>query len=181
MDVVLSRVRSQYVIVYMNETVIFSKKPKEHFDHKKSVPRLLKDAYATVKLKKCVSFTNEIDNIGHFTKLEKVKVANHIVEDICRLQIPTLVTGLRLCIGLCNVSKRFLLNITRIESPLSKRLCRSQDKKLGPLTEEEETALYTLIEKLISRPVLTILKSNEQYTLNTDGCGRLVGCVLLQK
>lgn len=62
----------------------------------------------------------------------------------------------------------------------SRPLKKTQSEDLGPLEEDELHDLDTLKEKHISPLVLSLLKRNAQYTLDTDEVDEQVGCVLLQ-
>lgn len=68
MDIVLSTVKWQSALVYLDEGVIFLRYVGEHLDHLQSVLRLLEGASATLKLKNCFFFYDIIDYLGHVTQ-----------------------------------------------------------------------------------------------------------------
>lgn len=71
-------------------------------------------------------------------------------------------------------------NFYRIAAPLNKKLLKDPPFTFGDLTETEVQAMRTLQEKLISPPFLTLLKRTGKYIVDTDGCEKQVGCVLLE-
>lgn len=94
MDVVLQTVKWQSALVYVGAIAIYSKTPKDHIHHARSVLRLLKDAGVVIKLKKYASFPNSIHYLRHVIKPGKLKVANHTVDAIRKIPIPTTMTNL---------------------------------------------------------------------------------------
>lgn len=181
MDVILSAVKWQYVSVYFDHIAIFSKSLKDLTKHTRSVVSFLKDACDTLRLQKRTHFTNPIDYLGHAIKPGKLEAATHTVSAIRKLQIPTTVTDLISRLGVSNVFRQFLPSSARISSQLSKRLHKSQAKELASLIEEKLSTLETLKEKLLSPPVLTVPRSNEQCTLEAETYGVQVGWKVPQK
>lgn len=44
MDIILSLVKGQFALVYLNDIVVFSKAPDEHIDHVRQALKLFNDA-----------------------------------------------------------------------------------------------------------------------------------------
>lgn len=133
MAVISSTAKWQYALLYMKIIVVFSMKPKYHIEHTWLVLHLLKEASVKLELKKR-------DQVSTPRKLE---MEEHIADPIYKLKVPTTMTELRLFLGRCYVSRRFVPKIRTISSPLSKWLCRSQVKELGILIEEKLSAVET--------------------------------------
>lgn len=133
-----------------------------------------------MKLRKRALFMNLTDYLGHVINPVRLEVANQTTGAIRERKVRT--TGEELCSYMRrrNVFRWFFPNFARFMSPLYKRLKKTQDRKLGPLNDEELTALETLKEKLISLPVFTMSKRNEQHTLDTDVCKQEFRRILLQ-
>lgn len=73
MDVMLPKIKWQYVLVFSDDIVIFSKKPNDPIKHTRSVLRVLKVIGVTVKLKMGALFTNGTNYLGHVIKLGNLK------------------------------------------------------------------------------------------------------------
>lgn len=67
MDIMLSRVKSQFGIVYLHNRVIFSGTLYQHIDHTRLLLSLFKDSGLTLELKECAFPTNKI-KYPRFTK-----------------------------------------------------------------------------------------------------------------
>lgn len=61
MDIILASVKQKFALVYIENIVILSKTLQKLIAYTKIVLTYLKEAYVTLKLKKCVFFTNRID------------------------------------------------------------------------------------------------------------------------
>ena len=55
----------QYCLVYIEDTIIFSKSPDEHLEHLDNVISLLDEAGLSLKLKKCFFMKESIEYLGH--------------------------------------------------------------------------------------------------------------------
>lgn len=126
-------------------------------------------------------FAKQLDYLSHLIKPGNLEAANHTSDGIWRLQVPTTLLELRSFPGLCNVFTRFVSDLARIASTLSKQLRKLQAKQLRPLTAKESKAQEVLKNMLISPLVLTLPKSVGQYSLDTYARDWQVGCVLLPK
>ena len=180
-DIILSRVKWQYALVYLDDVIIYSKTVEEHFRHVRTVLTLLQSAGISLKLKKCAFFTAAVDYLGHRIKPGKLEVASETCDAIRHAQPPTTQTEIRSFIGLCNVYRRFVKNFARIAAPLNNKLHKDQPKSFGALTDEEFEAFATLRNHLINPPILALPKVGKKYIVETDACDEQVGCVLLQE
>lgn len=129
LDVLLSTVRLQYALVFLNNKIVFYKTLEDSTEHKESVLFLGKDAGNTLKAKRLAFFTNWIDYIGNTIMLWRLEVANSTAETIWKLQVPMTVTKPKSFLRWRNVSRIFLFRLTRTRSLLSKRLPMIQARK----------------------------------------------------
>lgn len=66
MDVILASFEWQFALVYVNNTVIFSKTPKKHIDHVRQVLKLLQLVGVILKLNNCFFLA---DTINYFERV----------------------------------------------------------------------------------------------------------------
>lgn len=95
MVIILSTVKWQIALVYLDDIVVFSRTPEKHIYHVQHVLTLLNNARATLKLKKCKFFTDTIDYLGHVIRPRRLEIASHKTDTIRGFQPPTLITELR--------------------------------------------------------------------------------------
>lgn len=107
MDFILSTIKYQYTLIYLDDIVILSSRPEEHIKLKWIVLQLLKDAVVSLKLQKRESFTNIVDYSGHIFRPGLHGVANHTADAILAIQTPTAVTEPQYFLGLCKFVQKF--------------------------------------------------------------------------
>ena len=180
-DIILSRVKWQCALVYIDDVIVYSRTIEEHFSHVREVLTLLRQSGITLKLRKCAFFESSVEYLGHVIRPGRLEVANANIESIKKAKIPTTQTELRSFIGMCNVYRRFVPNFARIAAPLNKRLKKGEPTQLGPLSEEELESYETLKTNLVTAPILALPREGYRFTLDTDACDYQVGCVLLQE
>lgn len=64
-DVILSSIKWQFALNYLNDLVVFSKTLQRYITQVRKVLLLLHSAGATITVKKCYFFTDTIDCLGH--------------------------------------------------------------------------------------------------------------------
>ena len=179
-DIVLSRVKWQYALVYLDDVIVYSKTLREHFSHMRTILSLLQDAGVSLKLPKCHFFQASVDYLGHVIRPGKLEVSTRTCDAIKQAKPPTTQTGIRSFIGLCNVFRRFVPNFARIATPLNRKLEKGQPFNFETLTDAEYAAFEELKRRLVSPPILALPKRDGQYKLDTDACDTQVGSTLLQ-
>ena len=60
MDIILSKVRWRYVLVYLDDIIVFSNGIGQHLQHLETVLKMLREAGATLRLAKCDFFKREV-------------------------------------------------------------------------------------------------------------------------
>lgn len=79
-----------------------------------------------MELKKCLFFDGRIDYLGRIVQPFRLGKATEEPDVMCRLQQATSVTELKSFIGLCNVFRQFVLNLTGIDVMLNCKLEKYQ-------------------------------------------------------
>ena len=64
----------KFVLVFMNDILIYCKNEEEHKQHLKHVFKILREHNLYAKLSKCVFFTSRIEFLGHVISNERVSV-----------------------------------------------------------------------------------------------------------
>lgn len=119
MHPMLCSVKRQFAFVYLHDIVYFSRWQSEHMNHTRLVYSLLKEAAATLILKKYVLFTDNLVYLGHVIRPGRFEVASHSTNAIPNVKISTSQTELRSFMYLCTVFRHSLRNMARIVSLLT--------------------------------------------------------------
>lgn len=180
MDVILSTAKWQFVFVYVDDIAIFRRTVEEQLYHIRIILKLGLRAGVSLKLEECPFFEDLIDYLDHVIQPRRLKISAKAMNAITGLQDPTKVTELNCFLGLCIVLRRFVPNFAQIAALLNKKLRKNQLIHFESLNKSEIDALKMSKHNLLSLPILALSTPTGYYTLDTDACDKLIGCVLLQ-
>lgn len=110
MDSILSAVKLQFALVYLNKTVFFSKYPEKHILHVRSVLRLPMIAGTTLQYEQVRFIAETIDYLEHINRPIRLQNTSHKINAIFKQQKLTSLTKLSSFLGLRNVFQRIVLN-----------------------------------------------------------------------
>lgn len=142
-NVISSFLKRRFAIVYIEDTVIFSRLPEQPLSHTEEVVRLLMDARMALKLKNCHFLCKFINYLGLLTAPGQLQGARKTTEVIFALWYPTTVSLMRIFLGFSNFYKRFATEFVKIAALLKMRL-----KKVALLRFELNGTERELIDKL---------------------------------
>jgi Reverse transcriptase (RNA-dependent DNA polymerase)/RNase H-like domain found in reverse transcriptase len=179
MDNILSEVRRESIIVYLDDVIIFSRNFEDHVRHLEVVLRKLGEAGATLKFSKCHFFRQSVDYLGHMNLPHKLQVQAKNVKSIAKAEPPSTKTQVRSFLGLCGVYRRFVPNYTAIANPLT-ALTRKGTAEQFELNSEELEAFEVLKKLLRKPPTLSLPREVRLYAIETDASYTQIGCVLQQ-
>lgn len=96
-DAILSSLRWQHALLYLDDLEIFSKTPEDHIYHARYVGSLIQQSGVAITLRKCVFFPVTIDYLGHIIRPRKLQVSETWRKAIERNNLPV---PLRNCVAL---------------------------------------------------------------------------------
>ena len=128
MNQILRPYIDKFVLVFMDDILIYSNTLEEHREHLRLVLQALKDAKLYAKPKKCVFNKPEVEFCGHIVGSGILKVLDEKVAIINEWPIPKNVHEVRQFYGLANYYRRFIKGFSAIAAPLS-ALFRLDDLK----------------------------------------------------
>ena len=181
LDMILSGVRWQTCLVYLDDVIVFSRNVQEHLSHVNEILTLLRNAGVTLKLKKCDFFRNKVNYLGYVITPGKLSVATKNTEAFAKAKFPTNITQLRSFLGAANVYRRFVKDFSKIAKPLSAMTQKDANPQWDDPTEMQLDAFETLKRKLVSPPVLALPMPNRPFLIDTDASAYQLGAALLQQ
>ncbi|KAJ6812125.1 uncharacterized protein M6B38_151905 [Iris pallida] len=167
----------KFVIVFIDDILIYSKNEEEHEKHLRIVLQTLREEQLYAKLSKCKFWLDQIPFLGHIISEEGISVDSKKVEAVKSWPTPKTVAEIRSFLGLAGYYRRFVENFSRIAEPLT-RLTRKEEK--FNWTEKCQRAFDELKERLISAPVLALPSGSGGYEIYSNTSGKGLGCVLMQ-
>jgi hypothetical protein len=168
----------QFIIVFIDDILIFSQTEAEHEEHLRITLQTLRDHQLYAKFSKCEFWLSEVKFLGHVISGDGIAVDPSKVEAVTDWQQPTTVSEIRSFLGLAGYYRKFIQDFSRIATPLT-RLTKKGVQFVWDSRCEE--AFKCLKEKLTSAPVLMIPRSDQCFVVYTDASLQGLGGVLMQR
>eukprot|EP00253_Pinus_taeda_P020658 PITA_20658 len=108
-----------FVIVFIDDILVYSKNEEEHAQHLATVLRLLREHQLYAKLRKCSFFQSEEHYLGHVVSKEGIVVDTKKVRAIMEWVDPKSVDEVRYFMGLAGYYRRFIDNFSQIDYPIT--------------------------------------------------------------
>nr|GEV98339.1 putative reverse transcriptase domain-containing protein [Tanacetum cinerariifolium] len=150
----------KFVIVFIDDILIYSKDKEEHEKHLKTILELLKREQLYVKFSKCDFWLESVQFLGHVIDSEGVYVDPVKFAAIKNWATPTTSTEVRQFLGLAGYYRRFIKGFSLISKPLTK--LTQKNKKFEWETETEE-AFRMLNQKLCCAPILALPEGLDDF------------------
>lgn len=168
----------QFVVIYLDDIVIYSSSIEEHLDHLRKVFQILRENNLFVKREKCSFAQPQVKFLGHTISQRHIRMDNHKVTTIRDWEAPTKVTELRSFLGLANYYRRFILGYSTIAAPLTDLLKKDHSWEW---TELCKRAFEGLKSAITEEPVLALPDFSEVFEVHTDAFDFAIGGVLMQE
>uniref|UniRef100_A0A2N9FVM9 RNA-directed DNA polymerase n=1 Tax=Fagus sylvatica TaxID=28930 RepID=A0A2N9FVM9_FAGSY len=167
----------QFVVVFIDDILIYSKSKEDHERHLRLVLQVLKEKKLYAKLKKCEFWLDSVAFLGHVISKDGISVDPKKVEAVVEWNRPNNVTEIRSFLGLAGYYRRFVEGFSRLAVPLT-RLTQKGVK--FEWSEECEQSFQELKRRLVSAPILTIPDGSGGLVIYSDASKKGLGCVLMQ-
>jgi hypothetical protein len=167
MEIILQPILNTFVMVYIDDIIIFSKDLNDHIAHLKQVFNLLQKAGMKVKVQKCRFARQEVEYLGHIVSQKGIKADPKKLNSVRNFPTPRNLDELRSFLGLANYYRRFIDQFaTKIHVLL--QLTKSKITwKWGP---EEQTCFDSIKELLCTAPVLAYPDFSRKFIIHTVAC-----------
>jgi hypothetical protein len=178
MNKILGTSIEKYVMVYLDDVIIYSHTFEEHLKHLEEVLNKIRGANLRLKAEKCYFGANELQFLGHVVGEDGVKPDPEKVEKIRDYPVPRNIRELRGVLGLFSYYRRFIENFSKIAAPLNELLKKEVEYNW---TNKQQQAFELLKEKLITAPIVQYPDFEKPFYLYTDASTIGIGSVLAQK
>ncbi|KAJ9547266.1 hypothetical protein OSB04_019809 [Centaurea solstitialis] len=167
----------EFVIVFIDDILIYSKTAEEHGEHLRKVLEMLKREQLYAKFSKCEFWLKEVQFLGHIVTQEGIKVDPAKIEAIKDWESPKSPSEVRSFLGLAGYYRRFIEHFSAIATPLT--ALTKKDVKFE-WTSTCEYAFNNLKGKLTSATILTLPNGADGFVVYCDASKLGLGCVLMQ-
>ncbi|GJY12219.1 putative reverse transcriptase domain-containing protein [Tanacetum coccineum] len=110
----------KFVIVFIDDILIYSKNKKEHEEHLKAILELLKKEELYAKFSKCEFWIPKVQFLGHVIDSQGIHLDPAKIESIKDWASPKTPTEIRQFLGLASYYRRFIEGFLKIAKPMTK-------------------------------------------------------------
>ncbi|KAL0534190.1 hypothetical protein IC582_028475 [Cucumis melo] len=151
-----------FVIVFIDDILIYSKTEAEHEKHLRMVLQTLRDNKLYAKFSKCEFWLKQVSFLGHVVSKAGVSVDPAKIEAVTGWNRPSTVSEVRSFLATS------LTQLTRKGAPFVwSKACKD--------------SFQNLKQKLVTAPVLTVPDGSGSFVIYSDASKKGLGCVLMQQ
>nr|GEV24809.1 putative reverse transcriptase domain-containing protein [Tanacetum cinerariifolium] len=164
----------KFVIVFIDDILIYSKDEKEHEEHLMSILEFLKEEKLYAKFSKCKFWILKVQFLGHVIDSRGIHVDPTKIESIKYWAPPKTLTKICQFLGLAGYYRRFIEGFSKIAKSMTKLTQKGIKFDWG---EKEENVFQLIKQKLCSAPILTL----PEDSVYCDASHKGLGAVLMQR
>nr|GEW96929.1 putative reverse transcriptase domain-containing protein [Tanacetum cinerariifolium] len=168
----------KFVIVFIDDILIYSKNEKEHKEQLKAILELLKKDKLYAKFLKCEFWIPKVQFIGHVIDSRGIHVDPAKIESIKDWESPKTATEIRQFLGLAGYYRRFIEGLSKIAISMTKLTQKGIKFDWG---KKEENAFQLIKHKLCSAPILALPEGSDDFVVYCDASYKGLSAVLMQR
>ncbi|KAI3815620.1 hypothetical protein L1987_15297 [Smallanthus sonchifolius] len=146
----------KFVIIFIDDILIYSRMKAEHEQHLRLILELLKKEQLYAKFSKCEFWLKEVQFLGHIVNDKGIHVDQAKIKAVKNWSTPKTPTEIRSFLGLAGYYRRFISNFSKITVPLT------------ALTHK-------------GKPYEWVPNGNDDFVVYCDASNQGLGCVLMQR
>ena len=155
----------KFVVVFIDDILVYSKSFKEHEQHLRQTLQTLRSCQLYAKLDKCDFWLKEVTFLGHVVSSKGIFVDPQKVEAVLRWERPTMVTEIRSFLGLIRYYRRFIEGFSTITTLLT-QLTRKNIR--WEWSKECDESFQELKKRLTTALVLILPSGTEGVVVYSD-------------
>jgi hypothetical protein len=168
----------KFVVMFIDDILIYSQNEQEHEEHLRKVLLRLRDCQLYANLNKCKFWINEVLFLGHIINRDGLVVDLKKVATILDWKAQKDVWGIKSFIGMADYYRCFIEGFSKIARPMEALLAKKVEFKWTPACQE---SFETLKRKLTTTPVLILPDVHKPFSVYWDAPYTRLGCVLMQE
>jgi hypothetical protein len=178
MNKVFMEYLDRFIVVFIDDILVFSKMMEEHEVHLRLVLEKLRSNQLYAKFSKCEFWLTEVAFLRHVIFAGGVSVDPGKVKDVLNWMPPTTISEIRSFLGLTRYYRRFIKDFSKIAKPMTKLL---EKNNAFEWTKECQASFEELKKRLTSSPVLVLPDLTKKFDIYCDASRQRLGCVLMQE
>ena len=168
----------QFVVVFINDIIVYSKDREDHDTHLRVVLETLRKKQLYTKLSKCEFWLRKVSFLRHIILEEGIRVDPKKIEVIIEWKPPRNVTEVLSFLGLAGYYRRFVKGFSMTAPSMTRLL---QKNVIFEWSEKCQASFEKLKAFLTETPILTQSTYGKEYVIFSDASLNGLGCVLMQE
>jgi hypothetical protein len=169
MNKVFMEYLDKFVMVFIDDILIYSRNEEEHEGHLRLVLQMLRDHKLSAKLRKCEFWLKQVAFLGYVISKGGISVDPSKVQDVLSWNAPTSVSNMQSFLGLAGYYRRFIEGFLKISRPMTELL--EKDKQFE-WTSACESSFQELKKRLMTAPVLVMPDMEKSFSIYCDASGQ---------
>lgn len=166
-----------FVVIYLDDILVFSGTQEDHDRHVKLVLEKLRSSGLYAKLEKCEFDRKQVEFLGYIVSTDGLKMDPRKVSTVLTWARPTSPKDIQCFLGFANFYRHFIKDFSRLAAPLQKLTHKNNRFEWSESTEKAFTSLK---QAFTSAPILTYADPARPYIMETDASDYALGAVLSQ-
>nr|GEZ93471.1 putative reverse transcriptase domain-containing protein [Tanacetum cinerariifolium] len=168
----------KFVIVFIDDILIYSKDEKEHEEHLRQILELLKKEKLYAKFSKYEFWIPKVQFLGHVIDNQGIHMDPAEIESVKNWASPKSPTKTRQFLGLARYYRRFIEGFSKVAKPMTKLTQKKVEFEWG---NKQEAAFQLLKQKLCSAPILALPKGSGDCIVYYDASNKGLGAMLMRR
>ncbi|GJS42294.1 putative reverse transcriptase domain-containing protein [Tanacetum coccineum] len=168
----------KFVIVFIDDILIYSCNKEENANHLRIILELLKKEKLYAKFSKCDFWICIAQFLGHLIDNQGLHVDPAKIEAVKNWASPATPTEIRQFLGLVGYYRRFIKDFLKITKSLTELTQKNKKYIWG---KDQESAFQLLKQKLCEAPILALPEGNDDFVVYCDASHQGLGAVLMQR
>ena len=167
----------RFVVVFVDDILIYSEIEEDHEDHLRVILQTLRDHQLYVIFSKCEFWLTEVRFLGHVVSASGVSVDPKKVEAVMSWERPKSIFEIHSFLGLVEYYRRFIEDFSRLTTSMTNSTRKEVKFEWNDSCERE---ILEFKRSLTSAPILVVPERGQEYSLYCDASKDGLGCVLMQ-
>ncbi|WVZ76000.1 hypothetical protein U9M48_024007 [Paspalum notatum var. saurae] len=168
----------KFVVVFIDDILIYSKTEAEYEEHLRLVLQRLREHKLYAKFSKCEFWIDEVRFFGHVVSKRGIAVDPSKVSTVTNWKVPKIPKEVCGFPSLAGYYWRFIENFSKIAKPMTSLLEKDAEFRW---TNAQQAAFDELKKRLTTSLVLTLPDQQKKFIVYSDASRDGLGCVLMQE
>ncbi|GKD30995.1 putative reverse transcriptase domain-containing protein [Tanacetum coccineum] len=152
----------KFVIVFIDDILIYSRNKEEHTDHQRIILELLKKEKLYAKFSKCEFWISIIQFLGHLIDSQGLHVDPAKIETVKNWASPTTPTEICQFLGIAGYYQRFIKDFSKIAKYFTELTQKNKKYIWG---KDQESDFQLLKQKLCEASILALREGNDDFVV----------------